>query len=365
MYNKSSFKEKMTIMGGFVKQYFIAYILMLLLVAVFEIVFIIYWFFTIKTYSTRNFIYLFSYIGLLVVSLIAIYFLILLKRNNFSLYSMAIFLHIYSALIMVWSTIITILDLKNNASPIVHITVTMVLGGIIVISPIFYTIINLSSIIIIAVFNYINNYNYFDGPAAYMNIVIFIIMTIIMAFRHYTIRINEAKTNNYLRKISYTDHLTGLGNETSYFESVDKLMNVLDRVKLKYGIVVMDVNNVKTTNDTYGHRFGCHLIVEAGHMLPSIFKTSRLFHVGGDEFIVILLGEDYDNLENVIKDFDSKLRYSKIEYEGHELIFSVARGYCLSKEGMSYKEVFQAADDKMYENKKEIKKQYNLIIREK
>ena len=363
--NSGSFKEKMTIMGGFVKQYFVAYILMMILVSVFEIIFIVYWFLTVKNYTPRNYIYLFAYISLFVASLVAIYFLILLKKDKFSLFSMSILLHLYSVLIMIWSTTITILDLRNNSSPIVHITVTMVLGGIIVISPVFYTILNVSSLIVIAIFNYVNNYNYFDGAAAYMNIGVFIIMTIIMAFRHYTVRMNEAKTNDYLRKLSYTDHLTGLGNETAYFESVDKLLNVLERVNLKYGIVVMDVNNVKATNDTYGHRYGCHLIVEAGKMLPSIFKTSRLFHVGGDEFIVILLGDDYDNIDEIIKDFDSKLKYTKIEFEGHELVLSVARGYHKSMEGLSYKEVFQAADDKMYENKREIKKEYNLIIREK
>ena len=318
-----------------------------------------------KYNSTRNLVYLFAYFSLLLASFVGIILLVLFKKNKFSLFSMSLILHFFALLMVIWSTTITILDLRNNSAPIVHITVMMVLGGIIVISPYFYATINILSIVIIAIFNIINNYHFFDGPSAYMNISVLIIMTIIMAFRHYIVRINAAKTNDFLRDLSYTDHLTGLGNETAYFESVDKLLKSLQRMEIKYGVVVMDVNNVKTTNDTYGHRFGCHLIVEAGHMLPTIFKTSRLFHVGGDEFIVILLGDDVLNIDEIIKDFDNKLRYSKIEYEGHELVFSVARGYHLSGPNMTYKEVFQAADDKMYENKREIKTTYNLIIREK
>ena len=49
-------------------------------------------------------------------------------------------------------------------------------------------------------------------------------------------------------------------------------------------------------------------------MLPSIFKTSRLFHVGGDEFIVILLGDDYDNIDEYLKTFIKDSIYITKEY---------------------------------------------------
>ena len=43
----------------------------------------------------------------------------------------------------------------------------------------------------------------------------------------------------------------------------------------KFGIVMMDLNNLKATNDQYGHRYGCHLIIHCGEVLPEIFKTSN------------------------------------------------------------------------------------------
>ena len=358
------FKENMERMGNFVKKYIILYVLMLSLVIIFELVFLIYFFCNFHSFSFTNIVYLVSYLFLVAASLISIIVLLLSKKGKTSSFSLGILLHAYSLAIIIWATTISLLDLRHNSSPIVLLTISMVLSGILVISPIYFTIINLAAIISIIIYNAINNYGYFDGPAAYLNFFIFVIMVIIMAFRHYSIRMSEAKMNDYLRKLSYRDHLTGLGNETAYFEEVDKLMKALEKVDLKYAIVVMDVNNVKTTNDTYGHRFGCHLIVECGHMLPTIFKTSRLFHIGGDEFVAIVIGDDYDNLGSIIEDFDKKMRYSKIEFENHELTYSVARGYCFKKPGMTYKEVFQEADERMYENKKEVKKQYNLIIRE-
>jgi len=361
---KKKFKENMEIMGGFVNKHLYQNIIMLGLIVLFEIIFIIYWLLSVHRYSITNVIYLSSYIFLLIISIIGIIFLILSKINKLSNFNLAILLHIYTFLLMVWGTTITLLDLRSNGSVVVHLTISMVLGGILVVSPVFYTFTTLSSLITIFIFNFINHYSFFDGASVYLNLGVFFIMVIFMSFRHYNVRLKDAKISEYLRKISYTDHLTGLGNETAYFEETDKINKILEHEDLKYAIVVMDVNNVKTTNDTFGHRFGCHLIVSCGKLLPTIFKTSRLFHVGGDEFIAIVIGEDYNNLGDILNEFDQKLRYSTIQFEEHDLIFSVARGYGIAKPKMTYKEVFQMADDRMYENKKEVKKQYNLIIRE-
>ena len=361
---KNKFKEDMIMLGGFVKNYDLLYIFLLSLIVIFEFVFVIYWACNVKTYSTTNIVYLSSYIFLICVSLIGILFLYLCRKNKVSLFMMSMVLHVYTLSIIIWATTITILDLSHDSSPIVHLTISMVLSGILVISPIFFTITNLTSIIVIIIFSVVNNYSYFNGASAYMNFFIFVLMVIIMSFRHYSIRIKEAKMKDDLIKQSYTDHLTGLGSEKAYFEESERLIKKLEKENVEFGIVVLDVNNVKTTNDSYGHRFGCHLIVETGHILPTIFKNSKLYHVGGDEFIIILQGDDIKNIVNIIIEFDNKLRYSKIVFEGIELIHSVARGFFIAKPGMSYKEVFQRADDLMYYNKKEVKKEYDMIIRE-
>ena len=62
-------------------------------------------------------------------------------------------------------------------------------------------------------------------------------------------------------------------------------------------------------------------------------------------------------------EFDEAMLYSLVEYEGKELIFSVARGYHIKEEGQHYKDVLQIADKAMYENKKFLKEKYNMKSR--
>ena len=54
------------------------------------------------------------------------------------------------------------------------------------------------------------------------------------------------------------------------------------------------------------------------------------------------------------------MTYSLIQYEGKELIFSVARGFTCYQEGDRYQDVLQRADNEMYTNKKAIKEKYNM-----
>jgi diguanylate cyclase (GGDEF)-like protein len=131
----------------------------------------------------------------------------------------------------------------------------------------------------------------------------------------------------------------------------------------KYAVVVMDLNGLKHTDDTLGHRYGCQLIIEFGHQLPSIFEHSRLFHTGGDEFVAICANEDYENLPTLLNKFEERFAYQEIIFEEQTLVLSVAIGSAKHLSNTSYNEVFQRADENMYKNKEKIKEKYNIVSR--
>jgi diguanylate cyclase (GGDEF)-like protein len=170
------------------------------------------------------------------------------------------------------------------------------------------------------------------------------------------------RNRNDMIRTNNTDILTGLGNERAYYEYLIKIEK--KQVELnKYAVVVMDLNGLKHTDDTLGHRYGCQLIIEFGHQLPSIFEHSRLFHTGGDEFVAICANEDYENLPTLLNKFEERFAYQEIIFEEQTLVLSVAIGSAKHLSNTSYNEVFQRADENMYKNKEKIKEKYNIVSR--
>ena len=358
-------RRMMEVLGRHVEKYRHIFIVVTAIVAALELFFIIYWNVDNKSEGVAiDNVYLGLYIALFVISLFNILVLFLNIKRKISPYVVAFILHIYAFLIVAWATAIAILDIRDGLSPIIYLSICMFVAGILVIEPVYFTLLVIISTTTIIVVAANNNFNFFKNQYDIFNLVIYMIFVVSLAFRHFRVTIREARTINKLEELTYNDQLTGLLNERSYFMECDRLNEVIEKKEpVKFGVFVMDVNNVKATNDVHGHRFGCHLIVTGGHKLPEIFKTSQLFHVGGDEFIAIIYGEDLEKMDETIKRFDETLQYQMIEFEGKEIILSLARGYAIYEEGLSYKEVFQKADNAMYENKVMVKEKYHLAKR--
>lgn len=304
---------------------------------------------------------------LLTVSVGAMIFIILAKFNKFSDFSLAILTHIFATFLVAWGTVAFCLDLSLGFSPLLYLLVIAFVAGIFVVDPFYFIGLEVLSLIPISISIAIKSEIFFGGKYVIENIflfVFFLMITGVICFRNHHIIYRGYKLQRKLEELSYNDELTGLLNERSYVNEVENINHRIDNGEdVKFAVILMDVNNLKVTNDTYGHRYGCSLIVRCGHTLPKLFKSSKLFHVGGDEFIAFVYGEDFDNFEETMKRFDEAMLYSIVEYEGKQLIFSVARGYHIREEGQYYKDVLQIADKAMYENKKYLKEKYNMKSR--
>lgn len=367
--NKQTRHKLFTILGGYLARYRIAMVIFHIAIIAMGIGFTIAWYFDpeIVSQSTEIAFYI-SQGTLIFVSLLSILVLLLSKAGKISDQRIGLLHHLYAAFLIAWGTVAFCLDLSLGYSPILYLLICAFIAGTFVIDPFYFS--GLEIISLIPVFITIGRKpDIFFEKEDYLteNIVLFaafILVVVIIAFRNYHIIFSEFKIEKKLKELSHNDELTGLLNERSYVEAVDEIDQKINAGEnLDFAVVLMDVNNLKVTNDTYGHRYGCSLIVRCGHVLPTIFKSSLLFHVGGDEFIAIVLHEDLENFEETMKRFDEAMLYSLVEYEGKELIFSVARGYHIKEEGQYYKDVLQIADKAMYENKKFLKEKYNMKSR--
>ena len=157
----------------------------------------------------------------------------------------------------------------------------------------------------------------------------------------------------FARYMAYVDPLTGVKNKAAYIDEVGLIeQKIADEQIENFGVVVFDLNGLKLINDTKGHEAGDEYIKTACNMICQHFKHSPVFRIGGDEFVAILRGEDYQNHKELLNNFTNIILNEKAK-DG----IIIASGYSdfNSAKDDSFMRVFERADKKMYKCKKELK----------
>ncbi len=119
-------------------------------------------------------------------------------------------------------------------------------------------------------------------------------------------------------------------------------------------MVMVDMNNLKRINDEFGHKAGDAYITGCCRMICDTFKHSPVFRIGGDEFVSILMGSDFEAHTKLVEQLRSAFaaRYSQEELDPW-LRCSASVGMAELSEGETTLEsAFKRADEAMYEEKK-------------
>lgn len=108
--------------------------------------------------------------------------------------------------------------------------------------------------------------------------------------------IKFVKLNEKLSELMQKDALTSVKNRTAYERYIAGIEKAIESGSQKQVAIVMcDINNLKTINDNLGHEAGDEYIKNCCRAMCEIYKHSPVFRIGGDEFIIVLAGEDYDS----------------------------------------------------------------------
>lgn len=147
------------------------------------------------------------------------------------------------------------------------------------------------------------------------------------------------------------DSLTGVKNKHAYAVTEASLNCQIEKQsQAPFAVVVFDVNNLKTINDSLGHQAGDHYLCESCKIICEIFKGSPVFRIGGDEFAVISQGSDYDRVEELIGKVN-KHNAEAVQNDG----IVIACGMAIYENDANVAAVFERADQNMYENKNRLK----------
>ena len=147
------------------------------------------------------------------------------------------------------------------------------------------------------------------------------------------------------------DPLTGVKNRNAYLTAEERLnAQIAENRAPAFAIVVLDVNDLKRINDTAGHEAGDQYIRNACKIICNTFKHSPVFRIGGDEFAVISQGEDYTDLDALMRRMND--HNAEAQRTGGIVI---ACGMAKRENDPSVASVFERADQDMYANKGNLK----------
>ncbi|MCC0627854.1 MULTISPECIES: diguanylate cyclase domain-containing protein [unclassified Clostridioides] len=170
---------------------------------------------------------------------------------------------------------------------------------------------------------------------------------------------SEKEEKNRLLDKVQRDSLTNIYNAAYIRKLTTK--NLLNLSTEKNGaLLIVDIDYFKSINDTYGHLVGDKVLVDVAKVLNESFaKDDIVGRLGGDEFSVYI--KDIINKEKLINkcnDVYNKIHLIKLP-NGKSL--SISMGVVITKRGQEYDELYQIADNALYDSKRQGRNRFKIV----
>jgi diguanylate cyclase (GGDEF)-like protein len=163
--------------------------------------------------------------------------------------------------------------------------------------------------------------------------------------------------NREIQDLVITDKLTGLYNRHYLMTSLEDEIDRCQRRENRFALMMIDMDNFKSINDTYGHSFGDVMLAYLGGLMrKQIRKHDRPFRYGGEEFVVILPDTDLTIAWMVAERIRTTFEKEQFRVETKdEPIKAVSRtlsiGLAKYEQGLTPGALLTQADDAMYKAK--------------
>jgi diguanylate cyclase (GGDEF)-like protein len=163
---------------------------------------------------------------------------------------------------------------------------------------------------------------------------------------------------------SLTDQLTGLPNTRFMFLHLQRELARAERMKSEVALLVLDLDEFKQINDTYGHRVGDRALQEVAAVLRGVIRPYDIcVRYAGDEFVILLSGCGHDEAER--KRIEAQRTVDEIVFEAHtgrRVPLAISAGVAIyPHDGDTYEALLAGADSRMYRDKTRRKKQPHLF----
>jgi len=172
---------------------------------------------------------------------------------------------------------------------------------------------------------------------------------------------DEAKRQ--LSLLSLTDPLTGLWNMRTFISFLDREIERAERYNHVFGLMMLDIDNLKVLNDTHGHLLGSELIKQTSEIIvANLRKTDIASRYGGDEFILLLPETHRENAIVVAERICRAVHEWSFRYEQMEVRSSISIGISsFPQDGKVPEDIISGADKALYRSKKSGKNRVSVF----
>lgn len=170
---------------------------------------------------------------------------------------------------------------------------------------------------------------------------------------HLAIKNDITKEKEYLKQLeyrSYHDDLTGLLRRQVFIQRFETGVQV--KPEINHFFILMDVDDFKQINDSYGHLIGDQVLIDFSKVLNDIFYVkAQVCRFGGDEFAVYLYDYEPEDVLKLIETLENRLRKTPIFTISDHFILKFSYGLVKVDLPFEFSKTYELADNKLYSDK--------------
>lgn len=155
-----------------------------------------------------------------------------------------------------------------------------------------------------------------------------------------------------LQREAFLDPLTGLANRRYLMESIESILSEVNRYGWSFGLMMLDLDNFKTVNDTYGHVAGDETLRTVATTIARAMRASDLVgRYGGEEFIILVRSITAEQLLAIANKMRALVSATRIHLTNNTIAVTVSIGGALARPDDSPKALLDRADALLYKSK--------------
>jgi diguanylate cyclase (GGDEF)-like protein len=175
-----------------------------------------------------------------------------------------------------------------------------------------------------------------------------------------TIQANFVKIEelyHQVEELSLRDSLTGLYNRRFLYNNINELLQLAVRQQSPLSFVLIDIDDFKPVNDTYGHLAGDYILKDmSGHLKNFFRKSDFVIRYGGEEFLIVMFNSDQVQAEQTLENLRNSINSRVLRYMNTYLHITVSMGiasciFSSSFNTVNLEKLIAEADAAMYESK--------------